>query len=127
MKRISLLFLCLMFVGLSAGIAQNSKSVEIENSLLKLSFDKSARTWSLFENIANQWIPLVSNASISLTFESGDSLNLIPDNGEIVTKSGTAADEIGKGKSLTIHSRGSSAEWNLTFRLYELKKIVSLS
>ena len=91
-------------VCLQNGMAQGSKSVEIENSLLKLSFDKISRTWSLFEHITNEWTPLVSNASISLTFENGDSLNLITENGEIATKSGTIADEFGKGKSLTIHS-----------------------
>ena len=125
MKKI--LFFVVMLVCLNDGIAQNSKSVEIENSLLKLVVDKSSRTWSLFENMFNTWKPIVSNASISLTFANGDSLNLITETGEIGTKIGDAADAIGNGKSLTVRSTGSFAEWNLTFRLYELKKILSVS
>ena len=117
----------MMLLCLNEGMAQNPKSVEIENSLLKLVVDKSSRTWSLFENIFNTWKPVVSNASISLTFANGDSLNLITETGEIGTKIEVAADAIGNGKSLTVRSSGSSAEWNLTFRLYELKKTLSVS
>ncbi|HMD14973.1 MAG TPA: glycoside hydrolase family 36 protein, partial [Bacteroidota bacterium] len=127
LKNISLLFLVVMLVCPNDGIAQSRKSVEIENNLLKLVVDKSSRTWSLFENMFNTWKPIVSNASISLTFANGDSLNLITETGEIDTKIEISADPIGKGKSLTVRSVGSTTDWNLIFRLYDFKKILSLS
>ena len=125
-RRIAVLVL-VNFVALSFLFAQYPKSVEIENNLLKLSVNKSTRTWTLSEHIRDQWVPLISNASASIVFRNSDSVNFISVPGEITSATEEIANDLGQGKSLTIHAKGARTEWNMHFTLYDFKRVITLS
>ncbi|HUL44823.1 MAG TPA: alpha-galactosidase [Bacteroidota bacterium] len=127
MMRRTVLLVLGNLVAIAFLFGQYSNSAEIDNNLLKLSVNKSTRTWSLSEHLRDQWVPLISNASASLMFRNSDSLNFITGTGEISTTSDVVSDALGGGKSLTVHARGAKAEWNLRFTLYDFKRMISLS
>src|SRR5213593_2244147 len=120
MKRMLLCLVCTVL------IRPELEAAEISNGLLKLSFDKSSRTWSLSESVSNQWIPVISNATISLTFP-GDSLNFISERGEVVVKTGTTSGLLGRAATLNVRLSGQNAQWTLSFTLPHVKKMLLLS
>ncbi|MDI6765477.1 MAG: alpha-galactosidase [Bacteroidota bacterium] len=106
---------------------QPSKSIEMDNGLLKISFNKITKTWSLFELESNLWKPVIFNATMSLSFQNGDSLVLSGESGEIISKIESYSDAIGKGKKIFITLSNSKMQLKLDIVLYNQKKNVTIS
>jgi|GEM_PF-2040629 len=125
MTGILRIFLFLNILACIIAHAQAPKPVDMENGLLKISFDKSSRTWSLYENESNQWKTVISSASISITFQEGDSVFLGNETGEITAKVLPFSDAIGRGKKMDVMIAGPSARWSLEFVLYDGKMVLA--
>lgn len=106
---------------------QYSKLIEIDNGLIKISFNKITKTWSLFEFESNLWKPVIFNATLSLSFQNGDSLVLSGESGEIISKTENYSDAIGKGKKLFIAHNSPKMQLKLDIVLYNQKKNVSIN
>lgn len=124
MKRIvgTLLPFLIMFLHQPAA-AQTLRLQEIDNGLLRISFDKTTRTFSLYENVADEWVTVFHNATTSLTLKAPEVVMLSLQGGELTGKVEKYIDAAGAGKMLNIHIGTPQAEWSLSFVLYDAKKI----
>lgn len=103
--------------------AQGSKFIDMDNALLRISFDKVTKTWSMYENIDNDWRIVVHNASTRFITHTPDSVSISPSGEDVAGKIEQLSDAIGTGKQLTIRVSGHDAQWVLTFVLYDGKKL----
>jgi hypothetical protein len=99
----------------------------MDNGLLKISFDKNTKLWSVYEFEANQWAPVIINATSTLSFRDADSIVFSQLQGEVVTKMLTFDDSLGKGKRLELRGSNAVSEWIVTFRLYNERKTIVCS
>jgi hypothetical protein len=127
MNKIFWLKMVLMLMCCAYGHGQSSKVAELDNTLLKLSFDKQTKTWNLFENESGEWLRVISAATASMSFHDGDSLLLTEETSEVISKVQPFSDAIGKGRMLDLKVRGLKAEWKMSFVVYDAQKLVTLS
>jgi hypothetical protein len=106
--------------------AQLQKSVEIDNSLVRLSFDKNTLTWSLYQNAGGDWTTVINNASMDLTLRDAEGAAVEPEGSDITAKTEKYSDVLGAGRLLNIRIKGPRAAWSLAFVMYDGKSIVSL-
>ncbi len=106
--------------------AQLSRFQETDNGLLKISFDKSTRTFSLYEDVSNQWVTVFHGASAGIILKGPDAVAISLQGGEVTGKIEKYTDAVGTGKVLNIHIVAPPAEWFLSFVLYDAKKIGTL-
>jgi hypothetical protein len=102
--------------------AQFPSRSELNNGYLKFTFNQFSKTWNLDERVGNEWVPVIVNATSVLTFSGRDSLTLALENAEIKMQESIEQDAIGKGKKLFIRIGNATAQWSLTFILYDKSK-----
>lgn len=107
--------------------AQPPRKVEMDNGLLKVSFDRGTKLWSLFEFEANDWQPVIVGATSVLRFREADSLVFHLMSGDPAAKITTVDDSIGKGRKLELRAADGKAEWTVGIHLYNERKLLLVS
>lgn len=108
--------------------AQIPKRVEVDNGLLKVSFDRGTKLWSMFELESNEWQPVIAGATSVFRFRDGsDSLafHLLP--GDPAAKVLAIDDSIGKGRRLDLRASDGISEWTIGVQLYNERKLALLT
>lgn len=106
--------------------AQGPRVMEFDNALLKISFNKSTMTWSMYQRNANDWNAVLQSASVDLLVSGPDSMELRPLGNEVTGKTDKYSDAIGIGKQMTVQITTKRALWLLSFVLYDGKSIGTL-
>jgi hypothetical protein len=104
--------------------AQPAKKVEMDNGLLKVSYDRGTRLWSLSEFASNDWQPVIAGATSVLRFREADSLAFHLMNGDPTAKLAAVDDSIGKGRVLELRVADGRADWSVAVTLYDERKLV---
>lgn len=118
------------FIGIilvrSLASPQLSRPVEVDNGLLKISFNSISKTWSLYENQTGGWLPVITGATMSVSFRDRDSLVLTGGQITVTAKSVAAEDRLGKGRAIDVSAAGDSALCSLRLLLYDGRKAASV-
>ncbi len=112
---------------LAAALTAQPKRVEFDNGLLKVSFDKGTKLWSVLEFESNDWQPVIVGATSVLGFRESDSLSFDLTSGEILAKITAIDDSIGKGRRLDLRASDDKAEWDIGVNLYNERKLLLVS
>lgn len=107
--------------------AQLPQTIELDNRLLRISFDKPTRAWSLYENISGEWQTVLHHASINFTAFSPDSVFIEPEGKEVTGTFERYSDAIGTGRRLSVRVSDSHARWEISFILYDTKKVCTIA